>query len=400
VLEEGFTDSGVSWKDDVKPVLGPELVVVVPGDNTPVALMQPTDKAAFRKLLEESDDSPAVVDEAGDWVVVADSQEQIDAYRAALGSDTLADDAGFRTAMLGLPGDAMARAWVNGANLTDTVRELAASSGGSDQLAFESMSMAIVPEEAGVFLSVSVKTPNANGTSYEPKLLERVPASAVAALSFGGTEKALDSVRDSLDLDEMSEALEEGLGLSLDRVIGLFSGEGMLYLREGAAIPEVTLALAPPDVDGAYADVETLMQKLAEGMDSEIKTVEQDGLEVRRIDQGDVNVSWAKVDDAVIVTTGASGIRLFREDGDKLAGFDAFKAAADRVGLGETTGGFFYVDIDGLIPLVERLADTADQTLPDQVRETMEAFDSVILVGEVGEDGTTTMSGRLRMNER
>jgi Protein of unknown function (DUF3352) len=408
-LDSGIADfernEKLSWKTDVRPLLGPELIVVVTKGNDPVVLMQPKDADAARKLIakQTTTGSPTVTGDMDGWMVVAETQAVIDGYKAAVGQSALADNAGFASAMAAVPDTALARAYVSGSNLMSSVRNLASVSaaGAGDQLSLESMTMAVVPEKAGILISAKVKTPaGSGGGGYEPKLLARVPADAVAALSFGSSDKTFDDVRKSLSLDDAADGIEEITGVSLDGLFGLFSGEGMVYVREGAAIPEVTVVLAPPDVEKAFTDVDTLVRKIAKSMEIEVETVDQDGLSVNRIDSGDVNVSYARVDDAVVLTTGASGIRLFREDGDKLGASEAFRRAADKVGLGDRTAGFFYVDVDGLIPLVEGLADTADQTLPGEVRDAMKAFDSVMLVGSAGEDGTTTLSGFVAMTEK
>ncbi len=240
--------------------------------------------------------------------------------------------------MEGLPGNAIARGYLNGTNLMDSVRQLAAVAADKDGLSLEALTAAVVPEREGVLLTASVKTPGGgDGTSYEPKLLDRVPADAAAALSFGGTQKAFDLLREGANLEDITKAAEEATGVSFDRLTDLFSGEGMLYLRAGTAIPEVTVVLAPPDLDEAYASVDTLVGTIAKSMDAEVKEVDQDGVTVRKLDAGPVNVSYARLDDAVILTTGASGIRLFREDGDKLGGAEGFTQAAAKVGLGDLT---------------------------------------------------------------
>jgi hypothetical protein len=41
----------------------------------------------------------------------------------------------------------------------------------------------------------------------------------VAALSFGGTQGLLDRVEGAVDVDEISSALEETVGVSLDGVL-------------------------------------------------------------------------------------------------------------------------------------------------------------------------------------
>ncbi len=69
---------------------------------------------------------------------------------------------------------------------------------------------------------------------------------------------------------------------------------------------------------------------------------------------------YARLDGGtVIVTSGDQGIAGFTEDGPKLESSDAFRRAADEVGLGDRTGGFLYVDLDGFLPLVEGVSAVA-----------------------------------------
>jgi hypothetical protein len=107
-------------------------------------------------------------------------------------------------------------------------------------------------------------------------------------------------------------------------------------------------------------------------------------------------LTYARLDepDSVIITTGPSGIADFLGDGSKLVDAEAFTTAADRVDLGDRTRGFAYVDIDGLVPLVEILA--GPEAVPAEAREVLGTLDSLILQGS-GEDETTTLSGFLRV---
>ena len=100
------------------------------------------------------------------------------------------------------------------------------------------------------------------------------------------------------------------------------------------------------------------------------------------------------VDDSVMVTTGPTGIADFLGDGPKLVDDDAFTNAADRVELGDRTRGFAYVDIDGLVPLVESLA--GPDAVPAEARDVLGTLDSLILQGS-GDGETTTLSGFLRV---
>ena len=96
----------------------------------------------------------------------------------------------------------------------------------------------------------------------------------------------------------------------------------------------------------------------------------------------------------VIVTTGPGGIADFLGDGPKLVDTDAFEAAAERVELGERTRGFAYVDIDGLIPLIESIA--GPEALPAEARDVLQTLDSFILEGS-GDGPTTELDGFVRV---
>ena len=71
-----------------------------------------------------------------------------------------------------------------------------------------------------------------------------------------------------------------------------------------------------------------------------------------------------------------------------------FQAAAERVDLGERTRGFAYVDIDGLIPLIESIA--GPDALPAEARDVLETLDSFILEGS-GDGPTTALDGFVRV---
>ena len=145
-----------------------------------------------------------------------------------------------------LPEEALARGWV-GRDQRDrrTSRTSSRQNGGDAllrqlgtdgnfDLGIESLAAALSAEDDGVFLSVGVKTPKgAGGTHYEAKLFEQVPADAVAALSFGGSQGTSTRFVGSANLDGLSKQLESVAGVSLDRLFDAFSGEGLVYVRPG-----------------------------------------------------------------------------------------------------------------------------------------------------------------------
>ena len=168
------------------------------------------------------------------------------------------------------------------------------------------------------------------------------------------------------------------------------------YGGPAGTAPEVTIVLAPPDPDKVWETLDGLAHTLAQQSGSSVRTVTEDGREVSLVQVDGVTVRYARLDgDTVILTTGVTGIRDFAADGDKLDSSDAFRRAADAVGLGDRTGGFLYVDVDGLLPVVEGFTGGA---LSADDREEIQKLDAFVLEASRGGD-TTTLTGFLRLND-
>ena len=389
-----LAQENLSWTSDVAPALGDELVVVVTADRKPVVLLQPESDERLRALIAKSDQPPAkgTVD---DWTVLAETQADIDSYRAALGRGTLEGVPSFEDAMTGLPAEALVRGWVDLKAISNELTSVFAQPVRGD-LGVDWLAAALAAEEDGVHFSLGVRTPDDSGSSYEPELVDRVPADAVAALSFGGTQGFLDRVEGTVDVGEVSKVLEDTVGVSLDGLLDALSGEGLLYVRKGGAeVPEVTLVLAPPNADEAFDTVDRVVRKLALQSGEKVRIRTERGRTINELTLEGFTLAYAKLDDGmVIVTTGPGGITDFLGDDPKLVDSDAFEAAAERVELGERTRGFAYVDIDGLIPLIESIA--GPEALPAQARDVFQTLDSFILEGS-GDGPTTELDGFVRV---
>ncbi|HEX2303139.1 MAG TPA: hypothetical protein VHH57_05905 [Gaiella sp.] len=392
-ISQAVAEEGLTWEGDVAPALGPEVVVVVTAERHPIGLTQPDDDEKLDALLAKGSD-PVVHRSVGDWVAFAQTDAQLDAYAAALKRGTLESVDAFVEGMEALPDDTLGRVWVDVARATRELGELVEEASSEFDLGLDWLSAALAAEDDGLLFTLGARTPGGADTHYELELFDRVPADAVAALSFGGTQGILDSIQGSVDLNGLSKRLEGLTGVSLDGIVDALSGEGVLYVREGETIPEVTLALAPPDPEETWDTLNRLARALSEQTDTPITTVTENGVEVRRIAADEGTLSFARLDeDTLIVTTGRDAMRVFSGDGDKLVDAGTFREAADAVELGDRTRGFAYVDLDGLIPFVEGVAP--EDVAPD-ARETLESLDSFILQAD-GEGETTTLSGFLRL---
>jgi hypothetical protein len=397
-IGQALSDEGLTWEDDVAPALGPEVVVVMTAGGQPVVLTQPDDDAKLDALLAKGGDPPARGSVAG-WAALAEGQATLDAYRAAVERGTLETVESFKAAMESLPKEALARAWVDATGLTDQLGQAFEAFGTQVDVGVDSLAAAVSAEEDGLFVSVGVRAPGGLGdTHYEPKLLDGVPADAVAALSFGGSQSAFDKLRGTANLDAVSEKLQSLVGISLESVFDALSGEGVLYVRPGDALPEVTLVLAAGNTSETLATVDTIARSAAEQSGGTVTAGTEDGIAVSRLAlEGMVVTYGALDDDTVIVTLGEDAIADFKADGDKLVDSNAFTRASEQVGLEQLTTGFLYVDVDGLIPFVEGLA--GEDAVPAEAREVLEALDSFILAAS-GDGETTRVSGFVRVNAR
>ena len=396
-IESSLAEEGLTWEDDIAPALGPELVVVATADLKPVVLLQPEDDDKLAALLEKGDQE-FVRGEVDDWVALAHTQQDLSAYQAARERANLADERTLTAGLEALPEESLAKIWIDVEAIQSRLGDFQEQLPDDFDLGVEWMSMALAAENSGMLLAMGLRMPGGGDSRYEPELFAQVPEDAVAAFSFGGTQGTLDRLRGGASLDEISEGVEEAFGISLDRVVDALSGEGVLYVRNGnGRVPDVTIALRPPDADETFRTVDESARKLAEQMETEVTTATEFGVEVSSLEIEDVTVKYGRADDrTVVVTTGNSAFSTLTSDGAKLVDADAYKRASEDVGLEGLTKGFVYVDIDGLLPLIQSVA--GDDAVPPEVRDAIESFDSFIL--EAGGEGeTTTVRGFLRVND-
>lgn len=393
-IASALDEQNLTWKEDVEPALGPEVVLVVTADRKTIVLTQPEDDSKLTALIAKSDE-PVVRATVDGWTALAEQQSDLTAYEASLARGTLAGDDGLAEGFAALPAESLVRAWVDVAALTPQLGQGLGQASRDLDLGVDWLSAAFAAEDNGLRLAVGVRTPGGDGTEYEPKLVERVPADAVAALSFGGTQKLVDQLERRLPLDQIADQVEKATGVSVGGLLDAFSGEGIVYVRPAGTAPEVTVVLAPPDPERVWQTVDRVAHRIAADSGTTVRTVTEDGREVSIVAAQGATVRYARVDDTVILTTGVTGIRDFVGDGDKLDSSDAFRRATDAVGLADRTSGFLYVDVDGLLPVVEGLAGGG---LSADDRAELEKLDAFVLEASRGGE-TTTLTGFLRLND-
>jgi len=394
-IEQELSDEGLDWETDVAPALGDEVVIVATAKLRPIVLLEPESEEKLDALLAKSDEE-TVRGEVEGRIAVAEKDADLAEYRAALARGTIEDDEAFLAGLDALPAESLGLVWVDVGVLTDDLSSLFEEATQERlELGIDWLSASLSAEEDGMLVAMGMRTPGGGDTHYEPELFRRVPADAVAAISFGGTQGTLDRLQGQIDLGELSKTIEDATGVSLDGIIDALSGEGVLYVRSGAEkLPDVTLALAPPNRDEAWSTVDRLARKLATEMQTTVTTTVENGVEVSMLVVEDVTIRYARLDaDTVVVTSDEDALATLAGDGPKLVDADDFVRARADVGLEDRTKGFVYVDVDGMLPLIEGLAG---ESIPAEVRDDVEAVDSLVFQTS-GDGDTTRVSGFVRV---
>jgi hypothetical protein len=192
-------------------------------------------------------------------------------------------------------------------------------------------------------------------------------------VSFHGSDQNEKSITGQTALAPFLPSVEQALGVRLADVLALLRNQGVLYVRPGLPIPEVTLAVETPDTDAALATVDRIARHLA----GSFETTEVDGVtaHVLRIDQ--VRVTWAAFDGTLLLSTGPSALRDFRSDDAKLVDEKRFTAAGDEVGLGDSTAGVAYVDMQRVSELIDGLAGLAGEDVPPELARNLAPIESI-----------------------
>ena len=311
----------LSWANDVKPALGPELdLVVLPAasDGKPelVGLVQPADSAKFDALVQKLDAGTGktfVTAQAGGWTAVASSQAALDAVTGA--TTHLADDNTYQDATSKLSGDALASVYANGTEAQQLLSSLGKSlptvtTGAQLQW----VSAEVVAASGGVKVDGFLRTQGgaASPQPYASTLVSKIPSGALAVADF-----------DAASLPAKSP------------IASALGGETAVYVSPGEPIPSVTLVTHPADPQAA-ADA---LDKAFAGLGSSAAGGSGLGAIL-----GNLHLYHAIDGGTLIASTSQQAIADFQGGGSKLADDSAFKDATSAASMPAETNGFVYVE--------------------------------------------------------
>jgi hypothetical protein len=398
-LRQLVADQGVDWEQDVKPALGETTAAAVysqSGEQGPqvVALTNPDDPdkavALVAKLDERSGGDPTVSRVVGDWVVVSESEAAIAAALKPANGGSLADDAGFNSAMDELPDDALTRLYA------DPAAALAAfgsadqdAAGALKMLGFDRLDFAgawAKAKDNGAELALALSGEGAarllgTGEPYSSALLDRVPADAFAFVSFQGrpaTRQFEEFQRNPLYSMGFQE-FERQLGIKFADLVALFDGEVAFYARPAVPIPELTLLLDSANAQEARASAENLLRAVARTEGAEVT---EDG-DVTTAVFDNFTVNLGALEGMVVLTTSKRALADLAESGDKLPDSDRYKAALDAAGAPDEYTGLAYADLAETVELIQGYLAFAGRSekLPGDVARNLEPLKSLVTWG-------------------
>ncbi len=377
-LEQSFTQkTKLSWADDVKPALGPELdLVVLPaaasnGKPELVGLVQPGDSAKLDALLQKlgaSHGKTFVTAQVGGWTAVAGSQAALDAVSGATAH--LSDSNTYQDATSKLSGDALASVYANGTEARQLLgslgtMKLPTPAAGAE---LQWVSADVVAESGGVKIDGFMRTQggSAPATPYASTLVSKIPSGALLVADFDAA------------------ALQARATGPSSTLAGSLGGETAFYVSPGEPIPSITLVTHPADPTAAAEALDKAFAGLGSGA-----TAGSGPLGGLGAILGNLHLYHAIDGGTLIASTSQQAISDYQGGGQKLADDGAFKDATSAAAMPAETNGFVYVDLAKSLPLVEGLAGMMGAKLPAGIQDDLAPLHSVVAYATTSGDETS-----------
>jgi len=222
-------------------------------------------------------------------------------------------------------------------------------------------------------LTVHGRVLGAAGPAVRPRLLDDVPAGAVAMLagpSFAAAVQAAQRAGGAAALDTVRTTLQAASSLDLERdLLGRLQGEYTAWIEPGPAAPVVTLAARTSDAAGMREVLARLQDPLAralaggQGAPPSFQAVTLAGADAFTLDVADgFAPTYAVTGDTVVVSTSPAGLEHARARTPRLRAARGFRAAVPRIPPKIESLGF--VDVRQLLVLGEQTGLTADVLRP------------------------------------
>jgi hypothetical protein len=366
-FEQSLAKDGIDFQKDVKPALGPEVdfawLDFADNGRNVVAVTQPKDDAKFAALVKKGNASTPnqklYTEKVGDWTALSDSQAKLDRLKSAQNGAKLADDSSFKDAVSDLPDEALVKAYVNGGSIRQAVQQGIAPNVGQSGILGKAIpdigwvSASASAASNGVGFQAGVKSAKGMGKSFKSELVDRLPAGALADLSFDDVGSNLRQALNKLGstYEAQKAQLEQALGLSEDDLLKLLSSEGAIAVypsARGERYPSVELLLKVTDVAKAR-QLLTRLSALAPMAGATVKPVTIGGVAAHElVVNGSLSIFYGIFDGVLGVSNSSSALAGVAGGGVKLSSDPVFTDARSAAKAPDSTTGFAYVNLQGV----------------------------------------------------
>jgi hypothetical protein len=214
-------------------------------------------------------------------------------------------------------------------------------------------------------------------------------------VSFKGSDQLRQQVQQNPAVQGQLGLVQQALGVSVDQLYALVSGEGVIYLRAGALFPEVTVVLNQSSPAAAQTTVNKLALRAAGLFNGKVSQAAIPGVPgAKKLDVGaPVAIYYGIVNGALVISDATSAFR--GSASPSITDDPVFQKASDAAGRPKESAGFVYVNIKDAIPLLEGLAQVSGTTIPPEVSQNLAPLVSFMAYGTAA-DGVTTFSALLQ----
>ncbi len=305
----------------------------------------------------------------------ADVKRGVDAKRGGASASMAGSDQ-LKAAFQGLPDEVLIQGFVDIGSLITTVERQAGTTSASKQLeslgfgSDSSIAISLSTEQDGV----RIKAVGDNfgkvqeDTSYTPRLVERASADALAVVGISNTyeigrlalEQAIASDPTTRDQLATIRGALGFIGLSVDDLKMLFSGEQIITVEPGSPVPRIVAGLRVTDgkraaetLDRVRTQITVLLGSRGGGSVPPFNEVElADGVKGWRAQvDPKADVVYGVDGDLAIIGSDVEAVKRFQRPDSRLTDDPAYQAATDQ--MPGKVQSLLWLDVSALVDLAE-----------------------------------------------
>jgi hypothetical protein len=383
-IEKALSDKGANF-NDIRPLLGPESDVVVLGGGAStqqvVGMTQPTDALKFAAQLE-NESPPLKQMLLGRWTIFSDTQAALDTFKSEAAKGKLADADSFKQATAGLPTEANATVYLNGTTAMTALKSALPQVGAVPTGKLDWVGAALTSQPDSVKLVGGLKSGQFPGQTFKPTLLSHVPSGALLVASFRGGDQLRQQLTQTPATQQQLGQVQKLLGVSVDQIVSLVAGEGVLYVRPDVLYPEVTLLLHQSNPSVAASTVNKLVARVAAFVNAKVTTAVIPGVKnAKKVAAGPVAIYFGILGGNLVISDSTAGFRA--SAATAITNDPVFQKTSEAAGRPDRSAGFLYVNIKDSVPLIQSLGQLSGATIPPDVSANLAPLQSFLAYATV-----------------